>query len=167
MSELTQEATGPVAEPRAPSQVERRAVGSSAVIPDAHGRVLLVKHNYGRLNWNIPGGASEPGESPVDTVIRECREEIGLEVLVERLTGVYYEPDHPARDFLHFTFLGRLVDRRKKPRLQPDELSDWGYFSLEDLPRPISDLTVQRIRDALSGEVQVLPATVPRSRLLE
>lgn len=76
-------------------------VGSGAAIFDADGRVLLVRHTYGRLNWEVPGGFSEPGESPIETAVREVREETGLEVVARCLTGYYYEP---AEDLIHFMF---------------------------------------------------------------
>jgi 8-oxo-dGTP diphosphatase len=35
--------------------------------------------------WEFPGGKCEPGESPAAATARECREEIGLDVVVGRL----------------------------------------------------------------------------------
>jgi len=63
-------------------------MGAAAVILDGRGYVLLVKHSYGHLNWEIPGGGAEPDESVADTAVRETHEETGLHVAVERLTGV-------------------------------------------------------------------------------
>jgi hypothetical protein len=51
-------------------------------------------------------------------------------------------------------------------RLPPEELSAWGWWPVEELPRPISELTVRRIADAVKGGL-VLPVTVPRSRLTD
>jgi ADP-ribose pyrophosphatase YjhB (NUDIX family) len=92
--------------------------GAAAVIFDQHGRVLLVRHSYGRRNWEIPGGYGEPGESIVDAVVREAREETGLQIAVERLTGVYCEPDE---DMHHYVFLGR-AKKSQRPSPQPPEI---------------------------------------------
>lgn len=40
-----------------------RFVGVAAAVIDPSGRILLVRHTYGRLSWELPGGVSEPGET--------------------------------------------------------------------------------------------------------
>lgn len=60
-----------------------------AIIRDEQGRCLLVrrssacKHYVGTWEW--PGGKADPGETPGEAVLREVREETGLEI---ELTGV-------------------------------------------------------------------------------
>lgn len=128
--------------------MSKKPVGAAAVIFDSEGRVLLVKHNYGKYNWELPGGLSELNESAEETAKREVREEADIEVTVGRLTGVYYEPDH---DMHHFAFLCKEVDNRLP---QPDaaEVTECRYFNVEDLPRPISDFTIARIQGALNPD---------------
>ena len=130
------------------------AMGGACVLFDADGRVLLVRHTYGRLNWEVPGGGAEPDESPDETAIREIREETGLDVALERLTGVYYEtgpsPGHDHGPILHFVFLARALDGRE-PIAQPPEIGEVGWWPLDALPAPMSDFTERRIRDAASG----------------
>jgi NUDIX domain len=62
--------------------MRNRRIGAAAVIVNDEGGVPLVKQTYGRLNWELPGGAGEAGESPDETVLREVREETGLDVAV-------------------------------------------------------------------------------------
>ena len=47
-----------------------KRMGAAAVILNASKQVLLVKHSYGRLNWELPGGAAEAGESVADAAVR-------------------------------------------------------------------------------------------------
>ena len=58
--------------------VPRVAVGAACAIFDDQGRILLVHHTYGRLNWEIPGGLVEAGESPDEGALRELVEETGV-----------------------------------------------------------------------------------------
>ena len=138
------------------------AMGGACALFDDDGRVLLVRHTYGRLNWELPGGGAEPGEAPDETAIREICEETGLEVEIERLTGAYYEvgprPDHAHGPILHFVFLVRLRDPAAVPVPMPPEIGDVGWWSLDAMPAPMSDFTERRVRDAASGA----PATVTR-----
>ena len=124
-----------------------RQIGSGALIFDREGRVLLVKHTYGKFNWELPGGLSEAGESVDQTIVREVREETGLRVQPERLTAVYYsEPG----DMHHFAFVCTLVDKQAEPVPSSPEIAACRFFSRDDLPRPMSDFTIRRIDDALA-----------------
>jgi ADP-ribose pyrophosphatase YjhB (NUDIX family) len=132
-------------------------LGAASVILDDRDRVLLVKHDYGELNWELPGGGGEPRESAEETARREAREEVGIELEVDRLTGVYWEPE---RDAHHFVFRAhpkgdpRVNDRR--------EIAEVGWFDPGELPRPMSDFTESRIADALGGGPVRLHTIGPR-----
>jgi ADP-ribose pyrophosphatase YjhB (NUDIX family) len=133
----------------------RTALGAACAIFDGDRRVLLVRHTYGRLNWELPGGLAEAGETPDETASRELLEETGLRAEVDRLTGVYLEPDHDFGPMLHLVFRcrwrGGLVPTPSSP-----EIGDVGYWPVDRLPTPISDFTERRIRDALlDGPVSV------------
>ena len=57
----------------------------AGVIRDARGRILLARRTIGRDLaglWEFPGGKVEPGESPEDALVRELREELGIEASV-------------------------------------------------------------------------------------
>ncbi len=57
----------------------------AGVLRDARGRVLLARRTEGRDLaglWEFPGGKVEPGESPEDALVRELREELGVETEV-------------------------------------------------------------------------------------
>ena len=66
-------------------------VGAFAIIFDDEGRVL-VSRRVDSGWFNLPGGGVDPGESVPEGLIREVREETGLEVEVGRLVGVYSKP---------------------------------------------------------------------------
>ena len=139
-------------------------MGAAAVIV-TEGNVLLVRHTYGRFNWEIPGGASEPGESVVETAIREVREEAGVEAIPERLTGFYYDPEQDAH---HFVFRCHITGDAQ-PVPSSEEISACDFWPSDALPRPISDFTVRRIEDALkeTSFPKLPPVAVPPRTWLE
>ena len=65
-----------------------------AVIHDETGRMLLILrgHEPGKGLWSIPGGRIEPSESDQQALVREVREETGLEVACGRLLGAVERP---------------------------------------------------------------------------
>jgi 8-oxo-dGTP diphosphatase len=88
--------------------------------------------------WEFPGGKVEPGEQDEDALVRECREEIGVEIeIVERIGG-----DWPMRDGLVMrVWTARIIDGEARPLedhsavrwLGPDELYDVPWLPA-DLP---------------------------------
>lgn len=64
------------------------------------GKILLVREQAdGR--WSLPGGWADLGESPVEMVVREVREESGFEVKVEKLVGVFDANSIAPLEFYH------------------------------------------------------------------
>jgi 8-oxo-dGTP diphosphatase len=138
-------------------------IGGAALITDPHGGILLVRHTYGRRNWDLPGGGIEHGESPVDGTVREVREETGLSVTATELTGIYYDKD---ADWLHFVFRNVITGSDAAPRPDGVEIDACGFWHPNSLPRPISDFTVLRIRDGARASGYPLPTLVgPRQWL--
>ena len=142
-----------------------KALGAAAVILDTAGQVLLVKHTYGMLNWELPGGAADRGESVTETALREVHEETGLRVRAERLTGVYYDPSNPLQEMVHFVFRCQPTDA-DAPRPSSPEVSACCFWPVDALPDPISDFTVRRISDALDTDRPLLPVTIGPRRWL-
>ncbi|MCP4423149.1 MAG: NUDIX domain-containing protein [Chloroflexi bacterium] len=63
-------------------------VGADAAIFNEKGEILLMERSDGS-GWCLPCGWVEANERPVDTVVREAREETGLDVAVKQLVGVF------------------------------------------------------------------------------
>lgn len=108
-------------------------VFAAAVIFNNDKEILLVKLTYQRFHpWGLPGGSLDYGESPEDAVKREVWEETGLNVEIERFLLVKtWSPDRVG-----LYYLCRITGGEIHPT---DEVSESGYFSLDDLPdvRPV------------------------------
>jgi ADP-ribose pyrophosphatase YjhB (NUDIX family) len=111
----------------------------AAGIQDSEGRILLVKKRGDAL-WGFPGGAIEPGESVIDALTREVREEIGVEVIPEKLIGIYSDPAfaiaYPNKDqvqYITLFFQCALRDEQFNI-IDKDEVEDVQYFDIQSLP---------------------------------
>lgn len=64
-----------------------------AAVRNQRGELLMIHRTDNNL-WALPGGGHDVGESISDTVVREVREETGIEVEVTGLVGIYTNPRH-------------------------------------------------------------------------
>jgi 8-oxo-dGTP pyrophosphatase MutT (NUDIX family) len=119
--------------------------GAAAFVFDDAGRLLVVKENYGRFRWSLPGGAIEEGESPEDACVREAVEETGAEVRIDYLVGTYELPDITVHAY-------RCTIERGEPALQPtEELSAVEWLRPDAIPDPRSNVLHHALDDALAG----------------
>lgn len=123
--------------------------GASAVIQDDNGQILLIQRSD-NLEWAIPGGSMELGHSVYDTLVREVREETGLEVISATLFAIYSEPrfvftnafggEHQP---IHFVF--RVDEWKGSLITETDESVDARFFPADQVPEryheALSDLT--------------------------
>lgn len=88
--------------------------------------------------WELPGGRVEPGESEVDAVRRECREELGVEVVVGERVGA----EVPLRTGLVLrAYAARLADPMADPKPLEHHALRWIHrCSLETVPWLPADL---------------------------
>lgn len=114
----------------------RPEVAVGAVALDA-GRILLIRRGHGPAagTWSLPGGRVEPGETLHDAVVREVREEAGLEVVVDRFLG-YVErlgDDPEPHHFVILDFVVTVADRSAMPCAGGDA-AEAAWIPLADLP---------------------------------
>ena len=110
--------------------------GVGAVIVQ-DGKILLVKRGVepAKNRWSIPGGMVELGEKVRDTLIREVKEECGLNVEIVRLMDVVdsITLNEEGRVQFHFVildFLAQVKDGTLKPA---DDVSDARWIPLEEV----------------------------------
>lgn len=121
-----------------------------AVIVDEAGRVLLLKATYADSAWGLPGGAVDPGETIHEALLRECVEEMGTNVSIRHLTGVYYHAAVRSHAFIFRCDLppGATVQLS-------EEHSQLRYFAPHELP----DVQRRRVLDSLAYDGQVRSAS--------
>jgi 8-oxo-dGTP diphosphatase len=124
----------------------RKLVVAGVIVRD--GRVLITQRTATQslaLKWEFPGGKVEPGEAPVDALIRELREEIGVTVRVGRVWDVLFHA-YPEFDLVMIVYPCAIVDGEPKPVevadlvwALPDELAKWEILPAD---RPLVDRLV-------------------------
>lgn len=91
-----------------------KTIHVAAAIINHNKKILATQRNYGEFNglWEFPGGKIEPGETKKDALIREIKEELNVDILIERyFTTVEY--DYPNFHLIMDCYLCHLDDYSK------------------------------------------------------
>jgi len=120
-------------------------VGAFAVVMDAQGAVLLGRRADRDL-WTLPGGVVEHGETPWAAVVRETREETGIEVEPVRLALVDWKT-HLADAV--FVFECRMIGGTLATSAETSEV---GFFAPSAYPATLPNYLVERIEQVLAAD---------------
>lgn len=120
----------------------RHSVSVAGVLTDDNGRVLLIQR-ADNLCWEPPGGVLELGETIYEGVRREVREETGLDVEPERLTGVY---KNMTRGVIALVFLCKITGGQLAAT---DETSAYRWASPDEFSELADEAYAIRVLDAL------------------
>ena len=133
---------------------------SACALLDTDGRVLITQRPEGKAMaglWEFPGGKVEPGETPERAVVRELREELGVEPC-ERCLQPFAFASHPLDGGGHLLmplYVCRKWDGFPDPK-QGQAIAWVRTGELKDYPMPPADIPLAaELRDRLTG-VRVL-----------
>jgi ADP-ribose pyrophosphatase YjhB (NUDIX family) len=116
----------------------RPIVGVGALILN-QGRLLLVKRGAqpGQGKWSIPGGLVELGERVEEAVVREVKEECGLDIEVERLIDVFdsITRDEKGRVQYQFVVVNFLAKIRGGTLKNADDVLEARWVSLDEVEK--------------------------------
>ena len=130
---------------------------ATAVIEFPQYKILLIKRNTVPFKdyWALPGGRSEPTENVEQTIVREVKEETGLDVEVIRKIGEYHEQGVESAfeyDYYPACFLVKVVGG--EIRKQESEIQDIELFSVEDIPTNLAFVHNKMVADYLASRTK-------------
>lgn len=122
----------------------------AAIVEFSNGKILLVRRSTPPFKdyWALPGGKVDAGETVEQAVVREVKEETGLDVEIMKKTGEYHEKGiqngleydyHPA------CFLVR--PRGGKFIRQESEIEQISLFSFDEIPGRLAFEHTRMIKD--------------------
>jgi len=127
--------------------VDKKRVGAGfgIMLLNEFGQVLLgLRHDdpekadsllHGEGTWTMPGGKFEFGESFEDGAKRELMEETGIVLEKVKVMCVNNNKVDDAH-FITVGFFSEYFDGEPMI-MEPDEIVEWGWFDLDDLPSPL------------------------------
>jgi len=134
--------------------VPRVAVGAVILL---NGKLLLVKrgHEPAKGQWTLPGGLVELGEKARDAVVREAKEEVGLNIKIDRLLDLVDYIDRDAdgtiryhyliADFLAFAESGQLQAGSDVESIITVELDDLSSVPMPEITRAFLGKHIEEI----------------------
>ena len=129
------------------------------------GKILLVRHNLLK-KWQIPGGMQEIGESVQQTVEREIKEELDLDLAAGSLIGVYSHPkwtiEFPdGSKIQQLTFFFSMEGEISPISIQAsgieyNEIAAYQFFDPDEIPDETFDCCKQKVSDWMQFQGQVI-----------
>jgi 8-oxo-dGTP diphosphatase len=123
-----------------------------------HAQVLLVRQSFGHPlagQWTVPWGRVEPGESPMSAVVREVREEGGVECAVEGFLGVQELPE-PQSGGVALVYLCKHLSGDLVPRdRETDTARYYTLSALDALAEKVEPWSNWLVRRVFTGHLTV------------
>lgn len=105
------------------------------VIIETGGGIILIKRKNPPPGWAIPGGFVDYGESIEDAVVREAKEETGLDITLVRQFHTYSDPE---RDPRHHTVSTIYIATASGTPHAGDDAKEAKIFTRDTLPEDIA-----------------------------
>jgi len=123
-------------------------LGARCVVISPDREVLLLRHSY-HPGWHLPGGGVEKGETVLDALIREVREEAGVTMpCPPKLHGIFFNRKVSNKDHVVVYSCSQYETLEIEKTWEIEEVS---FFSIDNLPKDIDPGTKRRIDEIILG----------------
>jgi ADP-ribose pyrophosphatase YjhB (NUDIX family) len=135
-------------------------ITARAIIQDSVGRVLFVRRKDNG-SWVMPAGSMELGESIMDCVKREVKEESGLEVISAVPIAIYSDPRFSfvtayGDPYQPLSIVFLVKEWRGQLQATTDETLDARFYSLKELPPNLPAVYHETLEDLLRYGGQII-----------
>ncbi len=125
------------------------------IVKDSQVLLILRNHEPFKGKWVLPGGFVKDDETVEEAVVREVREEVGVETTIDALIGVFSKPDRDPRHTVSIAFLLSINSGEPRPGEEADGVA---WFDINNLPEMGFDhadivLSAKRLLDIKQGQV--------------
>ncbi len=113
----------------------KKRMAAGCLFRNSSNQILIVQPTY-KPHWETPGGVTEVNESPRDSVAREVREELNLEVNIGRLLVVDYTSENEYyTEALMWVFDGGILSDAQilSIKLPASELESYRFVDVQTL----------------------------------
>jgi len=123
-------------------------IGVRALVIDSEGRLLLIQPRYAE-GWTLPGGGLERGETVLEALARELKEETAVIVTAApKLIGVYsHEREFPGDHVILYL----VMDFKPGKFAASLEIVDARFFDMDKLPAGVTAGTRRRIDEFVNN----------------
>jgi len=133
-----------------PNLIEPNLIETVAWVRVEHGRILCTR-SRGKDAFYIPGGKLEPGESELDALLREIKEELAVDLIpaTVRPFGTYRAQAHAHADGVAVVMSCYTADYQGTPSASGEiEELDWLGYADRDRVAPVDQLLFDDLRTA-------------------
>ncbi len=125
--------------------------GARAMIYDRENRaVFLIRHTY-VPGWQLPGGGVEAGETALEALAREIREECNIAIGGRpQLKAIHFNRQASRRDHIAVYLVTNFTV--KGDRKADHEIAEARFFPINALPEDTTPATRRRILEIVSGQ---------------
>jgi len=154
--------TKPAAQPTSIPEKKKIGIGIGILLMK-EGKILLGKRHddpikadselHGEGTWTMPGGKLDYGETFEDGAVRETFEETGIRLNKTRIICL----NEDKNIYAHYVTIGLYCDDFEgEPKvMEPDEITEWRWFAIEEMPKNLFEPTRNVLRNYLANKFYI------------
>lgn len=138
------------------SQVNRPIACVGALVESPEGQILIAKTTKWRGLWGVPGGKIEYGETTIQAVVREFKEEVDLDIFDVEFCQLQDSIESPEfHKPIHFLLIDFFAKTRKTEVSPNEEILEWAWVQPHDaLSYPLNTVTKTLVEKFISRSSQ-------------